>query len=1149
MLLYTNLGIISFFNAFILFFAIVLMSSYLILAFISVIALIKYLKENKFINYKVIKASDLAPHLSLIAPAYNEEKTIRENVHSLLTLNYNNYEVIVVNDGSLDNSLETLINAYNLEEIKHDYNQRIKSQEVKAVYKSKNPAFDKLIVIDKINGGKSDALNAGINISTKPYIICIDVDCVLNTDALLILAKPFLSKSESLLIATGGVIRISNSCVIEDGSLIKINVPDKLLPRVQVIEYLRAFLLGRMAWSKLDGLLIISGAFGMFDKEIAIKAGGYYLKTVGEDMELVIRMRRYMIESKQKYSVTYIPNPLCWTEAPETFANLRKQRSRWTRGTMETLWIHRKMFLNPKYKILGLLSVPYWFVFEYLAPIIEFTGLLITLLFAIFGILNWKFFLLLLLFVYFFAVMFSVLALLIEEYTYHQYPSIADFNKLMFGAIIEPFYFHLFTVYSALIGNWEKIAGNKGWGDMTRKGYAQSGERLHAQPDSDVEKLTLASELRNGLYAYLTIATGWLILLVLLRVADFVYNGLVHQYPQQPIYILTLALLNDMVFFLKANVILSLLYGLIFLISKRIADIVIISLTVILTLGSIALMQYFSLSFVPLGADLYGYSNEEIKQTIGASGGISMWLIPIIALVVFGLLAIYKWVSPLLSRAAKWINLIVSIIAIVWVMMGIFSNKFVVREEYADNLTKNKLNYFLAESYEYLFPTSEKVYNTNAAIKKFFYVDEVNYPFLRKDSTADVLSPFLNTAAQPPNIVIVIVEGLGRAFTNNNAYLGSFTPFLDSLSRHSLYWENFLSNGGRTFAALPSVLGSLPLGNTDFNEFMNKIPPHLTLMSILKSNGYQTSFYYGGDAGFDNMAQFLRKQHIDNLFDKKTFPPESVKLPENNGTSWGFGDKELFRHVLNKKDGLLSHRPFLQVMITLASHNSFIINEQEYYLQQFEERMDKLIFSEAQKEEHRKYQLQYSSILYADDAIRGFINSYRTKPGFENTIFLITGDHRMPEIPMATKIDRYHVPMIIYSPLLKRSDKFESISSHVDITPTLLAYLKHTYNLRTPSMVSWVGSGIDTANNFRNIHHTAFKQTKNNFVDFMMGNYHLNQTDVFKLTYNMGEDPDTDPVVKVNLQAAIAKFKQKNEQLEKGKPLIPDSIYTAYSPR
>lgn len=253
----------------------------------------------------------------------------------------------------------------------------------------------------------------------------------------------------------------------------EVNVPEPFLPRIQVIEYLRAFLLGRMAWAKLDGLLLISGAFGMFDKQIAIEAGGYDHGTVGEDMELVMRMRRYMIEHKQKYTVSFVPDPLCWTEAPENFQILGKQRSRWTRGTMESLWIHRVMFLNNKYKVLGWLSFPFWFVFEYLAPLVEFFGLIITLLFFLFGFISLKFFCLLLLFGYSFALMVSSLALLTEEYTFHQYPRLKDYFKLLLVAAIEPFYFHPFVVYCALKGNWEKMKGVKSWGEMTRAGFAK----------------------------------------------------------------------------------------------------------------------------------------------------------------------------------------------------------------------------------------------------------------------------------------------------------------------------------------------------------------------------------------------------------------------------------------------------------------------------------------------------------------------------------------------------------------------------------------------------------------------------------------------------------------------------------------------------
>ncbi|MEP6263109.1 MAG: glycosyltransferase [Gillisia sp.] len=459
------------FNYLILFFAGFVMLSYIILAIISGVSLKAYLKKNRFVNYNALLSLESAPRVSLIAPAYNEGRTIEENVRSLLAINYNNYDVIVVNDGSKDNSIPVLIKAFELVRSSIKYQPEIATKQVKDIYISSNPAFSKLVVVDKHNGGKADALNTGINISRNPYVVCIDVDCIMDKDVLLKLAKPFLEQSDKKVIATGGVVRIANSCIIKSGKLIEVKAPGNFLARIQVIEYLRAFILGRMAWSKLDGLLIISGAFGMFDREIAIKSGGYDTTTVGEDMELIVRMRRFMIDRKKEYVVQYIPDPLCWTEAPENYKILGKQRSRWMRGTIETLWTHRKMMFNPKYKTLGLLSYPYWLFAEYYAPIIEFTGILITIILVAMGIISWKFFLLFLLLVYIFAVMFSMIALYTEEATFKRYETIRDLKKLSIAAIIEPIVFHPFTVYAALKGNWEKISGNKGWGEMTRTGF------------------------------------------------------------------------------------------------------------------------------------------------------------------------------------------------------------------------------------------------------------------------------------------------------------------------------------------------------------------------------------------------------------------------------------------------------------------------------------------------------------------------------------------------------------------------------------------------------------------------------------------------------------------------------------------------------
>lgn len=463
--------LIEVFNLLILVFAVFVMFSYIALAVISAIHLRAYLKINRFVNYKALLALDSAPRVSLIAPAYNEGKTIEENVKSLLSINYNNFDVIVVNDGSKDDSIPLLIKAFELVESSMKYSPRISTKEVKAIYTSANPAFSKLIVVDKSNGGKADALNTGINISQNPYIVCIDVDCIMDKDVLLKLAKPYLEQSNKKIIATGGVVRIANSCTIKSGKLVEVKAPENFLARVQVIEYLRAFILGRMAWSKLDGLLIISGAFGMFDRKIAINSGGYDTNTVGEDMELIVRMRRYMVDRGEPYAVQYIPDPLCWTEAPETYKVLGKQRSRWMRGTIETLWTHRKMMFNPKYRTLGLLSYPYWLFAEYYAPLIEVTGIVISIALAVFGIISWKFFFLFLLLVYIFAVMFSMMALYSEEATFKRYETIRDFRKLATVALLEPIFFHPFTVYAALKGNWEKITGNKGWGEMTRTGF------------------------------------------------------------------------------------------------------------------------------------------------------------------------------------------------------------------------------------------------------------------------------------------------------------------------------------------------------------------------------------------------------------------------------------------------------------------------------------------------------------------------------------------------------------------------------------------------------------------------------------------------------------------------------------------------------
>ncbi|MFA6945595.1 MAG: glycosyltransferase [Pedobacter sp.] len=460
------------FSTFLFSFSLFLICGYIFIGLFSIGELRKYLNKNSFTNYRLLANATDAPHISILAPAYNEGANIIENVRSLLSVYYSNLEVIIINDGSKDDSLQKLIEAYELYRSAHFVDEQIAAKPIRGVYKSRNQIYSKLVVVDKENGGKADALNVGINVSKNDYIVCIDVDCILEQDAILKLVKPFLESSNRRVIATGGVVRIANGCEIANGRLVKIHLPHQLLPRMQTLEYIRAFLLGRMAWSRLGGLMLISGAFGAFDKEIAIKCGGYNHNTVGEDMELVVRMRRYMEEMKIPYTVSFIPDPLCWTEAPSSFKILGRQRNRWTRGTIETLKLHKVMFFNPKYHLMGMLSYPYWFFFEFLAPIIEFIGIIYFILSAILGLVDFTNFFSLLLMIYSFGLLYSVFAILMEVRTYNQYKEPGDMTRLLLTAILEPIILHPFGVWSAIQGNIDFLRKKSSWGEMTRAGLS-----------------------------------------------------------------------------------------------------------------------------------------------------------------------------------------------------------------------------------------------------------------------------------------------------------------------------------------------------------------------------------------------------------------------------------------------------------------------------------------------------------------------------------------------------------------------------------------------------------------------------------------------------------------------------------------------------
>ena len=423
----------------------------------------------------IVSATDI-PSITLIAPAYNEGMTILTNVKSLLSLQYPYFELLVVNDGSTDDSMEKLIKEYQLYEIDSSFiTQPIPTATVKRVFKSKKSAYKNLTVLDKDNGGRADALNAGINFAKTELVLCTDADCIIEQDALIKMVRPFLGESSSEIIACGASIGIINNSIVDQGVLKKLRLPNRLIPTIQVVEYIRAFLLGRMAWSRINGLLLVSGAFGLYPRLRLIEVGGLDNTSIGEDLELCIKLRKHMEDLNLPYEVVYIPETLCWTECPDDFSIFIKQRDRWARGLWETLFKYKKLFLNPKYKKMGMIYIPYWFFFEFGAPIVEFIGLLFIIGFGIFGLINWPTTILLFLFVYLLGCIFSSVAIFMYVKNFEHYSKPREVVTLLIASYLEPFYFHPVLLFAQIKGYYKKIFKIKsGWGTMTRKGFNTS---------------------------------------------------------------------------------------------------------------------------------------------------------------------------------------------------------------------------------------------------------------------------------------------------------------------------------------------------------------------------------------------------------------------------------------------------------------------------------------------------------------------------------------------------------------------------------------------------------------------------------------------------------------------------------------------------
>ena len=462
--------LLFFFGYVILGYSLLLIVSYVMLLVFAYKYSFRYRQwSNKYIC-NMVQSSPFVPGISVVAPAYNEEKTIVDNVRSLLKMDYPNFDVCIVNDGSKDRTLELLIETFEMVEVPFEYVEHVHSAPFKRLFKSINPAYARLMVVDKVNGGtKADAVNAGLNVISNPYFINTDVDCILSKDAMYQCIFPVIQDSH--IIAVSGTMSMSNGASMSNGEIVDLRPSSRPIPLFQDLEYKRSFLVGKMGWSRINAMNNVSGVYGLFSTEVVVNAGGYSSTSFAEDMDMLTRMVAYCCDFNRPYRVVQIPHNCCWTEGPSNIKMLYRQRTRWGRGLIQLMWEHRRLLFNRKYKRLGLISMPYTFLFEFLAPIIETVGLGMTVYLAFTGGISWFSFFVTFLAIYVFSYMLSTFVVFYDYILGSSYTSRMSYLKLLLAAAFEPIIYHPLIVISSLVGYYRYITRQKAvWVSMERTG-------------------------------------------------------------------------------------------------------------------------------------------------------------------------------------------------------------------------------------------------------------------------------------------------------------------------------------------------------------------------------------------------------------------------------------------------------------------------------------------------------------------------------------------------------------------------------------------------------------------------------------------------------------------------------------------------------
>ncbi|MBU2787846.1 glycosyltransferase family 2 protein [Acidithiobacillus sp. VAN18-1] len=455
----------------------VILAYFLALAVVYAVTLLYAFRELVKQKNARLAAADLenllntvnARPVSIVIPAFNEALTITQTILSTSKVIYPEFEVVIVNDGSTDNTMEILAALLDLVQITRPVQRRLTYKKINAIYASRS--HQNVIVVDKENGGKADALNAGLDVSSYPLFCSIDADSLLEPTALMRMANRFLFDRE--IVALGGSVRILNGCTVKDGEVVRIKAPYRLIESIQIAEYLRGFLAGRVVWNRMKSLLIISGAFGIFRKDLLHAIGGYR-QTVGEDMDLVIRLHRYCVRNKMRYHVAFDPEPVCWTQAPSDFRSLLTQRNRWQRGLISALWHSRGMMLNPRYGSVGLIAFPYFVVIEMIAPFVELTGYVSMVIFFILGMVSMPFFLLFLVLAIVWGGVLNMTAVIFDSLIVRRYENLRDILEIALTSALEFLGYRQVVDFERAVGSL--LAWRKSWGHPRRSIMLQDDE-------------------------------------------------------------------------------------------------------------------------------------------------------------------------------------------------------------------------------------------------------------------------------------------------------------------------------------------------------------------------------------------------------------------------------------------------------------------------------------------------------------------------------------------------------------------------------------------------------------------------------------------------------------------------------------------------